>query len=370
MIEQLLKNKNAKEKANIKGLEIAKLISIPKTLRNNYYIEVAEMKAIEDGVEMFVRAWDKNDNPIGFGKDGSIEIERFRIINPPVLISDPNGSIVRTWIEKDIVTGVEVTKTRTLREDPTATILSIIADVAKVHGKSGENIIIGKIGSTETIVFPDTGTGSTTVDGHIEHDASVSWANTHDAATASNEPNESLVSMEVYSQFVSGSRYIIGRGFLLFDTSSIPDGDDINSAVIDLFVIQADNPDDDAQDYINIYTTTPAADNDLVKGDYDQIGTTEQATSIDIANLTTSAYNSFVLNSTGLGNISKTGVTKFGAREGHDVESIPIVTSKNVMIARSVDQTGTNEDPKLVVQHSTIQIRSPGMMFTGGLSIN
>jgi hypothetical protein len=35
-------------------------------------------------------------NPkLGLGKDGSVEIERFRFFNPTILVDDPNGSVVR-----------------------------------------------------------------------------------------------------------------------------------------------------------------------------------------------------------------------------------------------------------------------------------
>src|SRR3990167_1069334 len=36
----------------------------------------------------------------GFGADGSVEIERFRIYNPPILVDDPNGTIIREWTDE------------------------------------------------------------------------------------------------------------------------------------------------------------------------------------------------------------------------------------------------------------------------------
>ena len=79
-----------------------------------------------------------------------------------------------------------------------------------------------------------------------------------------------------------------------------------------------------------------------------------QAPIITLANITTNAYNDFALNSTGLSNISKTGVTKFGMRLDAERQIQNRLTA--IAIPKCVfffaDTTGTAQDPKLVVVHS------------------
>src|SRR3989344_2016473 len=50
--------------------------------------EIQSVQKIEGGIEILARAW-KDGKQLGFGKDGSVEIERFKIFNPPILVDDP-----------------------------------------------------------------------------------------------------------------------------------------------------------------------------------------------------------------------------------------------------------------------------------------
>src|SRR3990167_768249 len=107
----------SKDKANLKGVEIAKLGPQPrqnvKFSGVDVDIEITSITAIEGGVELLARAWE-NGKQIGFGPDGSVDLERFRFFNPPILVDDPNGDIVREWT--DDITGE--LKQRKLREAP------------------------------------------------------------------------------------------------------------------------------------------------------------------------------------------------------------------------------------------------------------
>src|SRR3990167_9197591 len=118
----------AQDRATFKGAEIARQIT--SIARRNvkfsgadYDIEVVKTRAIPNGVEIFARAWNPDGTQIGFGPDGTIDVERFVFINPPILVSDPNGDIVREW--NDINTGLP--KQRKLREDPTQAILNSLS---------------------------------------------------------------------------------------------------------------------------------------------------------------------------------------------------------------------------------------------------
>ncbi len=80
------------------------------------------MESIDGGVQVFARAWDANDRQIGFGKDGTVDIERFRIFNPPILVSDPKGDIVHEFINED----GEVFR-QNYREDAYGALLQVLA---------------------------------------------------------------------------------------------------------------------------------------------------------------------------------------------------------------------------------------------------
>jgi hypothetical protein len=387
MIRDLIKNKPAKERADIKGKEIAKIKTIAKTRQGSYFIEIVDMKPIDGGIEVFVKAWTGSspkviykdigdeigrfvrkdvvrtipaNTQIGFGKDGTVDIERFVIINPPVLIDDPNGNIVR----ESVIDGQ--IRQRKLRESPKDTLLEYLAKIisvkTQVHGS--ENIIQGKIGNTTTTVLPDDDPESTSVDGWVYYDtqAGGSWAEAHDAASGTAVNDTADNSIIANSQEVSGAsnRYQIVRGFFLFDTSGMPDTDTIDSATLSVKVTEVDNQDTTGPDYINIYTTTPASNTALVTGDFDQIGTTAQATAIDLGDISV-ATTTWTLNATGLGNIDKTGITKFGMREGHDVEDTPIAdNARNRIGVNTADLAGTANDPTLTIEHSAAAVAGGG----------
>ena len=138
-LDSLLLDKPADERATMKGLEIAKIGAIEHTKRAHYDIEIVSMKSIPEGVEVLARAWGENGQ-IGFGRDGSIDIERFRFINPPVLIDDPNGNIVRTSVDSRTLETIE----RRLREDPKEALLQSLEHVINVKKQKHQHPISSK----------------------------------------------------------------------------------------------------------------------------------------------------------------------------------------------------------------------------------
>jgi hypothetical protein len=63
------------------------------------------------------------------------DLNPIRVVNPPILVDDPAGDIVREW--NDPQTGLP--QTRTLREDLDAVLLQIAAEVtAKFEGTGGQ----------------------------------------------------------------------------------------------------------------------------------------------------------------------------------------------------------------------------------------
>ena len=58
-------------------------------------IEIVKTNLIEGGIEVFARAW-RDGNQIGFGADGSVDVERFKVFNPPILVLDEQGPLIVT----------------------------------------------------------------------------------------------------------------------------------------------------------------------------------------------------------------------------------------------------------------------------------
>ena len=363
MINKLLTNKTAKEKADIKVKEIAKLKHSGRFIRGDLEIEIIDLKAIGGAVELFARAWE-NGKQLGFGKDGSVEIERFIIHNPPILVDDPNGTIIREWTEKD-----GTIKQRKLREDPKEAILQSLAHTISVVGKDGANIVKGKVGNTTSTFYPDADPETTSMDGDVfRSGTNETWATMRDGAGTGDDG--AIRNPQINARLETGtSGYsTLARSIILFDTSSIPDTDTIDSATMSVYGA-TDSANNWTIDFaINIYTSTPASNTAIATADYIQVGTTAQATARVFSAFSASAYNDFVLNATGLGNISKTGITKFGMRIVHDADNTEptFEASKDCLIkANSADQTGTANDPKLVVVHSAVATHRGFFGFMG-----
>lgn len=364
MIEALLKDKTVKEKANLKSKELAK-VKLGKFSKDGFDIEiVGDVKTIKDGIEVFAKA-----KGLGFGKDGSVEIERFRFFNPPVLVDDPAGDIIK--VSKD--------KQRTLKYDPEEAIRQILLQTIKIVGKKGTEVIKGKIGNTTSTFFPDAGSGSTTVDGFITSDRSgSSWNVVHDDTTGT-EVNTGGDNENNVNVFVDGTRFAIRRAYLYFDTSALGGSDTIDSATFSVYVNSAVGGDNDGDQFISVVQVQGnniVADNNLATSDFDLCGSAIDDPVEGIATgtrkllnsgFTTSAYNDFVLNATGEGWVAKdgeakpsgatNGITYLGLREGHDILDNPIVDGSNHRLAyNNADHTGTTQDPKLVIEHTAAVI--------------
>src|SRR3990167_5280120 len=143
-INQCLTDLNGNEKATLKGKELAKIGTVVKqnvkSSGADYDIEVVSMNPIDGGVEVFARVWNPGGTQIGFGKDGTVDIERFVVINPPILVPDPNGDITR----------ISEFGNYNLREDPKEAILQVLSHTVLVKKQkfNDSKIILNKIGNT------------------------------------------------------------------------------------------------------------------------------------------------------------------------------------------------------------------------------
>jgi hypothetical protein len=200
---------------------------------------------------------------------------------------------------------------------------------------------------------------STGLDGYLNYGKSgASWSYIHDAS--SNADGDSNTVDYTWEKFivraVKGTNYQIGRAFVLFNTSILPDsGYNIDSASLSLYATSTVNTGNDGYDYISVLLSSPAATSSLIADDWDQAGSTEQHDSSERKDITNIGlgYVTWNLNATGIGNISLTGVTKFGVREGHDLTNNAIGQDANNDVAfSSSEATVTDQDPKLIVMYS------------------
>lgn len=339
-IDTKLHGKTRDEVVSIKSKEIFDNAKKGKFKKNNMEIEIVNIEQIDGGVQVFAKAW-KNGNPVGFGADGSVEIERFRIFNPPLLVDDPNGTITRTITAPDGRILV-----RTLRKDPYEALKQVLKHNISLIGKEGTNIFPGKVGNTTDTYYPDPNVEVTSVDGYIENyqdPGTCSTMSTEASGTSANDTGTSINGLQ-YSD--GGTDCNLQRGVTLFDTSSIPDTDSISSAVVSLNGQFKANTNSYS---IRAVTVAPASNTALAATDFNTFGTTAIANEITLASFSTTGYNDFTI--TDLTKISKTSVTKIGWRLTGDI-SAASPTGQNYAQSNSADTAGTTSDPKLVVVHA------------------
>ena len=213
----------------------------------------------------------------------------------------------------------------------------------------------------EDTFFPDPSPETTSVDGSCLNNANGStWSTEHDRAsvTAGNAEDSNTELFGARCDKGADPNFVISRSFTLFDTSSIPDGNTIDSSTYSLFGFAKN----DQGSSVAPVQSSPASDTAIVGDDMDAFvnlhSDTVGATAITIAAWSTTAYNDFTLNATGRGWISKTGISKFGFRQSKDYSegtghaNAPTATASDYAQPRAADTAGTGNDPKLVVNHS------------------
>lgn len=338
-----LENKTVKEKANIKADKIVKLNFKGVYNKDGYKIKVHSINKFDGGIEIFAQSW-KDNKQLGFGKDGSIDIERFLFHNPRVLVDDKNGDIVKEFYSE--VVGKTIYKKRKI-DFIEATKLCLL-DTVKIVGKENTDIVKNKIGNTTSTFYPDPDPESNGVDGYVRNTGEANWADAHDAANGTyvGAGNDLLVMR-------ADTNHHIYRTYIVFDTSALPDTDTIDSAVLSIYGDNADFADADSTD-IGVHAVTTASSTSLAVGDYNKtnFGANEFAV-MDASTWDQAGYNDWTLDANGRANVSKTGASKFGVRCGRDIDDAAPSAGNTIILGESADsQAGTTKDPKLVVVHT------------------
>ena len=159
----------------------------------------------------------------------------------------------------------------------------------------------------------------------------------------------------------SSTNYKIDRAFVPFDTSSLPDNAIVIDAKLKVYIAHKINNDNDGDDFITLVQGSQASTASLTISDYNKAGAvynSKEGINIterkDITQVATNQYLVFNLNDTGKSWISKTGATKLGLREGHDVINSAFVGNAdqfNQIVIRSSGYADTLNDPILEITY-------------------
>ena len=213
-----------------------------------------------------------------------------------------------------------------------------------------------------TNYYTGAGDGEVTTSG-----LGTTWAEVHDAVTGDQAVDGATVS-EVASEWLGLGldRFQIERAYFPIDTSGIGAGATITAAVLNVKPnSDVYNMDDDGQDYTTVVETFQASTSELIRADYIDCGSDngtagraketpieKGSNDLDFDQLSAGVYAQWTLNATGRGWINKTGTTKIGLREGHDIENTPVNTNdvvENSWRPRTSEYANTGSDPYLDV---------------------
>lgn len=328
----------------------------PKAKKGDYNIEITDTNIIDGGVEVFAKAWTADGKPLGFGSDGSVEIERFRIFNAPVLVPDGTQS-------SSTINGKTVL-TDNFKVDAKEALLEIVSHAISVKKQRFEdsNIEIGKIGNTTDVYYPS----ATAVDGAVGRDGvNQTWTNiragagTYSAYTGAQDGF--YYSSSATTDQYSGMYYSI----ITFDSSSIPDTDTITSATFAVKAQASSNTFSSACT-VGLYAQLTGSNTTLATTDYPNFGTTalSDTTFVVGSTFSTSAYNNFALNASGIANVSKVAPSTANTLSKFSVSPKEFVDNTAPTWASSKVCNGTTyflesvNDPSLTVEHSAPVVES------------
>ncbi len=203
---------------------------------------------------------------------------------------------------------------------------------------------------TTLTVYPDAGSGSTTCDGYMAASEHQIWANMlADSGNSSDDNDSSGVFCTTKTD--QDDFWTLYRSGFTFDTSSISGGATIDSATLSLYGTAKLN--ELGSTPLHVASFNPSLNNDIVNADFAQLGSTTFG-NIAYAAYSTSAYNDITLNASGEAAINKGGITRLGVRLGWDLDGGSFGGSWDAEKETGysgyyADQTGTTNDPKLVV---------------------
>jgi hypothetical protein len=214
-------------------------------------------------------------------------------------------------------------------------------------------------GFTTLTAYPDADPETTTVDGIVRRSGvDEPFATIIVGAGTSFDDTTTPTVAASLSSSASGNQYAtLNRGIFLFDTSSIGSSPTISAVTLSLFGSSKANPFGGTPS-LDIVSSNPASNTGLANADFSTFGSTSFG-NVTYASFdgTDTIYTSITLNASGISNIAKTGISKFGSRIDWDRSGTFggswVVTSTLRFNIHYADEAGTTQDPKLVVTYSS-----------------
>jgi len=304
-------------------------------------VDIVDFEIMAGGIQVFAKAY-KNGQQLGFSKDGSVEIERYRVFNPPTLVPDVNGEITKVIV--DPVTKEE--KLTKFRHDPEGALKIEISEVVLNSGKVSANIVSGKIGRTVSMFYTNAGATNGNDTSMCYYNA-TSWSDARGQSTANTFLDSSNKTSAGMTWNVSGSNYQICRAGWFIDTSALGT-DTINSAYFSLTGTRQTGQDD-------WHLVKHLSTNDqLASSDYNiSLYGSDVASAVDSYSWGSTDTNVDVT-ITDLSVINTAGYTRLGALMDSDKNNSPLTSLRGVSLYYADDSgAGTTNDPVLVVDHAS-----------------
>ncbi len=205
-------------------------------------------------------------------------------------------------------------------------------------------------------VYPDPDPETTSFDGYIQSSAPPNdFSTIHNSIFGNYTDAYSPMEVGVQAGYNQDQFEVFNRAMILFDTSALGSGATISSAVMSLYTSYITNGMGGTPS-LDIVSTSPSTNTSMDGTYFFRFNYTSFSNKLFSA-MTLNTYADFSLNSGGLSNINKTGVSKFGVLLGWDTNnsfggtwSYYGDTQVNI---ESAENTGTSKDPKLVITYTT-----------------
>ena len=217
--------------------------------------------------------------------------------------------------------------------------------------------------------YPDADPESTSVDGSITYQGGLGsgdvWAtliarNNGESITESTFTDTAdIYILYAQSDNVNNEWRGFYRSFFLFDTSNLGNNITINSATLSIYSPTGGWDTIPNNPKAVLVSSNPASNMNLTIGDNDMQSVGSVKLSDDeITHAVwdgSEGYKSFSLNSNGITNINKSGISKFGLVTDYDFDASAPAWASNSGYAfkgYAAEQPGTSQDPKLVVTYT------------------
>jgi len=201
-------------------------------------------------------------------------------------------------------------------------------------------------------------------DGEARYTTESDWDTAHDTGTGTEKADQGVKSDQGAQAELFSGAYYITRIFYPFDTSAIDSGDVVSAATLSFYESRGMVQNDDTIDAVLVETTQPDH-TVLATSDYGKCGsifTPDEIGEIALSAISTNAYNAITIDDLTAIKVSGaastcgtalTGWSCIGMRNSRDVDdSAP--SGGNYFGTYFSEQTGTGNDPKLVVTHAAV----------------